>query len=257
MAETSNWTVPGLIGYLVSVRPTLQSSETKRLQSTPVFPKEVTTHGHRAEDGASQKVQKFKVSDLYEPLEVFRELGLPIIDWQGKDGVHQWIPRSREGRLYKVWPLCMLTLLFPAKFLFSLGLRQYPSIGIILDIAAKGQSQGTAALNYFLNNYREKYHQVYTTKACKNIAFVPAIHKGKEELARPVDVFSYPGWQSLGFPVLDPSLGEAAAIKLKIEEHPPTSQLLHLLKESPPATEAQACEWFGILSRRISGLCNV
>lgn len=111
MAETSNWTVPGLIGYLVSVQPTLQSSETKRLQSTPVFPKEVTTNGHRAEDGASQKVQKFKVSDLYEPLDVFRELGLPIIDWQGKDGVHQWMPGSKEGRLYIVWPLCMLTLI--------------------------------------------------------------------------------------------------------------------------------------------------
>jgi len=96
----------------------------------------------------------------------------------------------------------------------------------------------------------------YTPSTHANIAFIPAIHKGQKKLAKPFEVFSSFDWQSLGFTVLDPALRQGAANKLKIQEHPPTSQLVHLLEVSPPTTEAQACEWFGILSHRISGLCD-
>jgi len=141
---------------------------------------------------------------------------------------------------------------FPAKFLFSLGLRRYPPTEIILDIASKSEPQRTTALNYFLDNYIQKYTD-YTADAHANIAFVPAIHKGEKKLVKPLEVFSNPAWQSLGFPVLDPTLRQDAANRLKIKEHPPTNQLVRLLEASPPNTEAQAREWFGVLSRRISG----
>jgi hypothetical protein len=96
----------------------------------------------------------------------------------------------------------------------------------------------------------------YTADAHANIAFVPAIHRGEKKLAKPLEVFSNPDWQTLGFPVLDPTLRQDAANRLKIKEHPPTDQLVRTLEASPPTTEAQAREWFGVLSRRISGLCN-
>ena len=134
-------------------------------------------------------------------------------------------------------------------------MRQFPPTEVILGIATKGEPQRTIALNYFLDNYIQKYTN-YTVDAHPNTAFVPAIHRGERKLAKPPEVFSNPDWESLGFPVLDPTLRQDAVSKLKIKEHPPTNQLVRLLEASPPATEAQAREWFEVLSRRISGLPN-
>lgn len=253
MIKTGDWTIPDLIKYLVSVQSTLQPIEIERLRLTPAFPEEATAERNK-DDGTQKKVPKFKASDLYEPLDVFRNLGLPLIDWGGKDSKHKWRSSSEEGTLSTVSPCCVLTLP-PAKFLFSLGLRRFPPIEVILGIAAKGEPQGTVALNYFLDNYIQKYTD-YSTNAHANIAFVPAIHRGEKKLAKPLEVFSNPDWQLLGFPVLNPTLRQDAVSKLKIKEHPPTDQLVRLLETSPPATEAQAREWFGVLSRRISGVCN-
>jgi hypothetical protein len=137
-----------------------------------------------------------------------------------------------------------------------LGLKRFPPIEIILGIAAKDEPRRTIALNYFLDNYIQKYTD-YTPEACADIAFVPAIHRGEKKLAKPLEVFSNPEWQSLGFPVLDPAMRQDAINKLKIKLNPPTNQLVRLLETSPPTTETQAREWFGVLSRRISGLCHV
>lgn len=132
-------------------------------------------------------------------------------------------------------------------------MRRFPPTEVILGIAAKDGPRGTIALNYFLDNYIQKYTD-YTVDVHADIAFVPAIHKGEKKLAKPLEVFSNPGWQSLGFPVLDAALRQDAVNKLKIKEHPPTNQLVRLLEASPPTTGAQAREWFGVLSRRISGV---
>ena len=164
-------------------------------------------------------------------------------------------PVVKKVRSTRFSPFCALKLSSPAKFLFNLGLRRFPPTEIILGIAAKDEPQRTIAMNYFLDSYIQKYTD-YTIDAHANIAFVPAIHRGEKKLVKPLEVFSNPDWQLLGFPILDPALRQDAANKLKIKEHPPTNQLVRLLEESPPTTEAQAREWFGVLSRRISGLCN-
>lgn len=253
MIETGDWTIPDLIKYLASIVHTLQPTELRRLRRIPAFLKEATTE-HSG--GTPKKVPKFKAGDLYEPLDTFRDLGLPIIDWRGKDGQHEWKPDSKEGTPTTVWYSCMLTLLSLATFLLSLGLKQYPPTKVILGIATKDGPQRVIALNYFLDNASPKYMD-YTAKAYAGIAFIPAIHKGKKKLAKPLEVFSSPDWQPLGFPVLDPSLGNDAAAKLKIKEHPPAKQLVHLLKVSPPTTKVQACEWFGVLSHQVPGLHNI
>ena len=143
----------------------------------------------------------------------------------------------------------------PAGFMFNLGLRRYPPTEVILSIAAGDEPQRTTALDYFLDNYRRNYAD-YAATTYANIAFVPAIHRSEKRLVNPLEVFSNVDWQSLGVPVLDPALRPDAVNVLQIKEHPPTDQLVRLLEASPPTTEAQACKWFGILSRRISGLCD-
>lgn len=84
---TEDWTTFELVRYLVSVRSTLTPLEIERLSDIPTFRKEGA--------GKEYKVQLHKAKVLYEPIDVFRELGLPIIDW-GTD--NQWEPLSNEGK---------------------------------------------------------------------------------------------------------------------------------------------------------------
>ena len=97
MIETGNWTVPDLVEYLVSVRPMLQSTEIEKLRLAPAFPKEPTAGGEN--EGVTLKVPRLRASDLYEPTDLLRNFGLPLIDWGGQDGEYGWEPDSEEGTL--------------------------------------------------------------------------------------------------------------------------------------------------------------
>ena len=92
-----DWTIPDLVKYLVSVQSTLHPTEIERLRLTPAFPEEETAQKSRNEGGTLNEVPRLKASDLYEPLDVFWTLGLPIIDWHDKDGEHKWEPNGEEG----------------------------------------------------------------------------------------------------------------------------------------------------------------
>ena len=97
LVETGDWTIPDLVKYLISVQPPLQLADVERIRFAPVFPEEATTSHNGNEDDTPKKVPKAKASNLYEPLDVFRSLGLPIIDWRGKDHKHEWRSDSEEG----------------------------------------------------------------------------------------------------------------------------------------------------------------
>jgi hypothetical protein len=103
MIKTGDWTIPDLIKYLVSVQSTLQPLEIDRLRLTPAFPEEATIEQTKNADGTPMKVPKSKASDLYEPLDAFRNLGLPIIDWRDKDGKSKWRSNSEEGTPNMIW----------------------------------------------------------------------------------------------------------------------------------------------------------
>ena len=94
MVETGDWTTYDLVNYLVSIQPTLISQEFERLRQTSAFLKE-TAREEQFAAGASREVQRYKAGDLYEPIDLFRDLGLPIIDW-GAD--NQWDPKSNNGK---------------------------------------------------------------------------------------------------------------------------------------------------------------
>ena len=134
-------------------------------------------------------------------------------------------------------------------------MKRYPPTEVILGIAANREPQGAVALDYFFNNYGEKYAD-YTVTTHADIAFVPAIYGNQRTLEKPLGVFSNPCWKLLGFPILDPDLRQGAASILQIKEHPPTEQLVHCLEVFPPTNNSQACELFELLSRHIPGLYN-
>ena len=89
MIKTNEWTIADLIKYLVSVRSSLTSEEFERLKATSAFPAEGQVEG-----SDTGKRTRYKAKELYEPLDVFRNLKLPVIDW----GHHtKWKSSSEEG----------------------------------------------------------------------------------------------------------------------------------------------------------------
>lgn len=66
-------------------------------------------------------------------------------------------------------------------------------------------------------------------------------------------MFAGPEWAALGFAVVDSILLDGATVKLKLNKHPPTSELVSLLERFPPEDEAIARQWFEVLSGRVPG----
>ena len=87
-----DWTIAELIKYLVAVQSTLAPVELERLRMTSAFPRALREGEKLPENGKSPR---HRASDLYEPLDIFKELRLPVIDW----GTHpKWRSNSEEGQ---------------------------------------------------------------------------------------------------------------------------------------------------------------
>lgn len=69
----------------------------EKLRQAPAFTEEVTTEQYTSVDGTPKGVLRVKASDLYVPSDVFRSIGLPIIDWRDENGEHAWRSDSEEG----------------------------------------------------------------------------------------------------------------------------------------------------------------
>ncbi|KAL5514880.1 hypothetical protein ACEPAG_2196 [Sanghuangporus baumii] len=228
MVKTGDWTIADLIKYLVAVQSTLTQMEIERLRQTSAFNKEIP-----ADQLDSQTVRKkFKAGDLYEPLDIFRQLKLPIIDW----GVQtKWRPYSDE-----------------AKFLFSLGLRRYPPLDVLLKLASDQDGfLRSTALRYFLDN-TSKYDD-YDPDKFNHLAFVPAERpNGESTLGTPGQVFVDAEAAMFGFLVVQPGIRHDARDKLKLKHYPPTSLILPILEKSSPQEPSISRTWFEELASHIT-----
>jgi Protein of unknown function (DUF3684) len=97
MIKSGAWTTFDIVGYMVSIQPILTPQEFEHLRETSAFPKEGRGKGQLAA-GTRWNVQRYKAEDLYEPIDVFRELGLPTIDW-GVDVQWESTLASDNGKL--------------------------------------------------------------------------------------------------------------------------------------------------------------
>lgn len=88
MVKTGDWSISDLVGYLVQVRDTLSTDELARLASTAAFTKEGTL------PAAGKKKPRYCARELYEPIDIFRQLQLPVLDWGEKS---KWRNNSEEG----------------------------------------------------------------------------------------------------------------------------------------------------------------
>lgn len=88
MIKTGDWTIPDLVGYLVSVKDDLSTDELSRLSATSAFTREDNI------DDPNKKKIRYRACDLYEPIDIFRELKLPVLAWGDKP---KWKGTSEEG----------------------------------------------------------------------------------------------------------------------------------------------------------------
>jgi hypothetical protein len=145
-----------------------------KLKHTNAFPVEMSVK----EDGTKPAIVRRKPFELYEPVDTMRDLGLPVLDW----GEGKWKPSSEEGMFafFGVHIPCSQS----ARMLFTLGLRRFPPIDVLLGIAAGKSPTNQKALNYLLANLGTHYIN-YDPKAYAGVAYLPAsTPDGRQILAK-------------------------------------------------------------------------
>ncbi|GAA5922620.1 uncharacterized protein JCM15063_003364 [Sporobolomyces koalae] len=233
-----DWSHVQLVRYLVSVRDTLTATETDRLRKTSWLPREgedrvAGAPGPNGEKGKPKTI-RYPASQLYEPTDVLRAIGLPLVDWTASQT--KWRSNSDE-----------------AKLLFDLGLLRTPPVDKVLEIAATGPSTEIRqkALRYFLDGCVTLGYGSSYSPTKHNLPFVPALLSGKETLVKPTEVFGNPQAALLGFAILSPNFASEES-RFRIARDPSGSRLASALVASPPQDIASASKVFAYLSSQVS-----
>ncbi|KAF8415202.1 hypothetical protein L210DRAFT_3465017 [Boletus edulis BED1] len=230
MVETGNWSIPDLIDYLVQVQDTLTPDELSRLESFVGFAEE-------GAQGDSDMRPRYRALDvLYPPLDIFRQLRLPVIDWS-----ERWQNESDQAAL-----------------LYRLGLCRYPPLEkiVMLSSAVQDVTVRETAFKYLCDNLLSKYSH-YNPDNFRHITFIPAESKDGACLAKPGDVFLSNRWKALGFSVIQDSYRKAPVAELGAQQHPPPSTLIQLLETTPPTNRETARQWFECLCECISNFSQL
>ncbi|KAF9264248.1 hypothetical protein L218DRAFT_958669 [Marasmius fiardii PR-910] len=219
MVKTKEWTAAELMKYLVSVRDTLSKDETDSLKGSIAF---------TAEGGDPN--QRYRARQLYEPLDIFRQLGLPVLDW-GKQA--KWRSSSAE-----------------AKFLFDIGLRRQPPLADLIRLCRNDQGKiRELALTYLVDHIPSVYDD-YNPAHYRDSRFVPSKKDGIQCLCAPQEVYANAKWAAFDLPILNSERKDLPG-KLMIRDHPHSSILVDILTVRPPKNESQAKEWFQILAAHV------
>ncbi|KAK3055030.1 hypothetical protein LTR09_004190 [Extremus antarcticus] len=226
--EDGKWSHVDLIKYLVSVKDDIPNEDIKGLRNTPLCTAE-TQSGDQVNKG-----KLYRVSELYEPSEAIRKLGLPVLQWPG-----QYRPTSQEGR-----------------FLKMLGLQPFPSVQDLVAILAKAPTNSELqqnAINYWvINNYQNGYNKfpVGTIET----AFLPVQPRAGERnnlVARPNQCYADPKAAVLKFRILREDLQPHHAI-FGVAMHPFIGACADKLVKEPPLDVKSAKSLFGYFAGRLN-----
>ncbi|BGP21645.1 ubiquitin system component Cue [Rhodotorula toruloides] len=233
-----DWSHIQLVRYLISVRNTLTPAEQDRLRKTAFLPREGEGKVEQppGSDGVKPKPKtvRYRTSELYEPTDVLRELGLPLVDWTESQA--RWRSTSDE-----------------AKFLYDLDLQRVPTVATVLEIAANPSDpvRQDKALRYFLDGCVTHSYSMSYSPSKHALPFVPAIAKDQEIRVKPTEVYSNPEAALLGFPVLAPRFA-AEETRFGLRRDPPPKALVSALVSHPPSTVVEASKIFAYLSTQVS-----
>ncbi|GBC47128.1 uncharacterized protein OCT59_002225 [Rhizophagus irregularis] len=201
-----------LIKYLTLKSNDLKQNDKNMLMNGRIWP-------------GSQQTQRFVISDLHIPLDLHRDLGLPVIDWKVR-----WTRNTPEE-----------------KFLIDLGIQQFPTLTKILELAASPSDSEIRykALRYFINHFDRTYSRIYHP-AEVNVEFLPCLH---DNYAKPLECFINPECTVMGFKVINGELQYQVG-KLGVRQHPYREELLNELLQNPPRDVVNAEKIFEYLATR-------
>ncbi|KAF2765108.1 hypothetical protein EJ03DRAFT_331300 [Teratosphaeria nubilosa] len=226
--EEGKWSHVDLIKYLVSVSNDIPQEDLKRLKNTPICLADV-----QSADQVS-KGKLYRLTELYEPSEAHRKLGLPVLQWPG-----QYRSNSPEGR-----------------FLRSLGLQPYPTVMDLVTILSKApprsELQQSAVTYFIVNNFQNGYNKYPMHEI--DIAFLPVQPFAGESnnlVAKPRQCFANPQAAVLRFRTLREDLRPHHAM-FGVAMDPPIDVAAERLIKSPPDDVATAQVLFGFFSDRLS-----
>ncbi|KAH8683234.1 hypothetical protein BGZ60DRAFT_444168 [Tricladium varicosporioides] len=216
-----------VIKYLASVKDDIPAEDLKRLKGSQICPAEAGPKGLESTQGT---LRLYRVSELFEPKESLRDLGLPILQWPGPPGSYR--AGSIEGR-----------------FLSLLGLRGYPSVPELIDMMASDQSScREKAMTYFVANHHiNSYANFEVGAATKN--FLP-LQGDEKRLVSPAECFTNERCSVLGFSILRRDL-HVHGNKFGVAIDPPMTECVNRLIAKPPQNKRDASTLFGYFSSRL------
>lgn len=252
LLSDGSWSHVDLVKYLASVQSTLSDLETRRLRETAIFTKEgeepairevqkpvTRPDGTTVMEVQTKKVLKrYRACELFAPIEVTRELSLPLIYWTTSP---RWRPGSDE-----------------AKFLEKLGLITSPPLATLLLLSAPEQTMTSdrkkiqnRALNYLIEHHQD-YRNAYDVSKIQ-IKFLPC-SDGKT-YATPRDCFTNPDVKLLGFQVLHSDLIPVRD-KLGVQENPSSDRLVQAFLQKRELDHDAARKVFEYMANRMGDLSS-
>ncbi|KAG6015483.1 hypothetical protein E4U43_005216 [Claviceps pusilla] len=216
-----------LVKYLASVQNDIPSDDLKRLRESRFCPAETVPRGMASTPGSKAL---YKVSELFEPRDALRVLGLPILEWPGPPGSFR--PSSPEAR-----------------FLSLLGLRSFPSVPELVELmASKDDTLRKAAMTYFITNHHSNRYGAFELGDSER-AILPL--QGSTQLVAPSKCFTNEKAAVLGFHILRRDLHDHAN-KFGVARDPPMTDCVNQLLSGPPQDQQSAMILFGYFASRIT-----
>ena len=219
----SKWSHVDLIKYLSSVRNDIPQRDITKLNDAAICTAE----------GSADNQQRYRVSDLFEPHNELRALGLRIIHWPGV-----YRAGSEEGR-----------------FLRTLGIRTHPTVPELVNIVSVASMENKKtlrdkALRYLIDFFHQHgYSAQEIAKA--PVSFLPV--ENSDRLAVPSRCFTNERTSMMGFDVLRADL-HPHADKLGVKLNPPIEECAAWLVKNPPGTNREARQVFDYFSTRLNEL---
>ncbi|EME48298.1 hypothetical protein DOTSEDRAFT_147650 [Dothistroma septosporum NZE10] len=226
--EEGKWSHVDLVKYLVSVKDDIPKEDMQRLRQTPICPAE-TQSGDQADKG-----KLYRLSDLYEPNDAIRKLGLPVLQWPG-----QFRTNTPEGRFLRV-----------------LGLQPHPGIPVLVDVlstAPMNSELQQSAINYWvMNAFHHDYHKYPVAEIDK--AFLPVLPfagEGQNLVAKPRQCYANPKAGVLRFRTLREDLQPHYTL-FGVAMDPPIDTAAERLLKAPPTNVGSAQILFSYFAGRLS-----
>jgi hypothetical protein len=227
-----------LVKYLSTKFNDLKENEMKTLKKTPIWPKETFSESSK---------DRYVANQLYTPIPIHREFGLPVIDWKG-----DWNRYTQEGTTF--YHLIFIILIYNLKiimyfkflgsFLIELGLRECPELQKILKLLTPQTDPQirAKAFKYFTDNFKERYSKDYKSTEI-NVAFL-LCRSGV--YAKPTECYINPECMKMNFNVIHQDLLSCAE-QFGVQQNPSHDKLLKSLIDHPPRDIIKAKEIFEYL----------